>query len=368
MTELHGLDLLGWDSSWAQAFAAVAERQRVSDHRPAPDLMPGRVVRVDRGLCLVSTGPGQVRASFGGEVLDAIAVDTAATPCTGDWCAVRDWPDGPVTVEAVLTRRTAVVRADVNGSSRGQVLVANLDVVAVVTGLHPEPVIGKLERALALAWESGARPVVVLTKADLVNDADEVRADVAAAAPGVEVIVCSATTGEGVDLVRATLGERGTMGLLGSSGAGKSTLVNALVGTEVLATREIRADGRGRHTSVRRELIPLPGGGAVIDTPGLRGIGLIDADGGIAATFADVEELIARCRFNDCSHSSEPGCAVLAGVEEGRLPLRRLESWRKLQREMAWMATRSDARLRAERSREWKQRSLHSRRAHRDRP
>lgn len=314
------------------------------------------MTRVDRGRCLVMGEHGLVRASLGAGVLESMARDATHGPCTGDWCVLRYWPDGPVTVDEVLPRRTAVVRADVAGRSHGQVLAANLDIVAVVVGLLPEPVIGKVERLLALAWESGATPLIVLTKADLAPDAEDIREDVAAAAPGVEVLVCSTATRRGVAELRTLIGNSKTLGLLGPSGAGKSTLVNALVGSDVLLARPIRADGRGRHTSVRRELVVLPGGGAVVDTPGMRGVGLVGATAGMAATFADVEALVASCRFNDCAHDGEPGCAVVAAVEDGRLPVRRLESWHRLQREIAWMTVRADARLRAEQARRWKDR------------
>jgi ribosome biogenesis GTPase len=197
----------------------------------------------------------------------------------------------------------------------------------------------------------------VLTKADLAGAADLVAEDVAEAVPGVEVVVVSVVTGRGVEELRERLGGHLTMALLGSSGHGKSSLTNALVGAEVLTTRTIREDGRGRHTSVRRELVPLPGGGAVIDTPGLRGIGLFDAAEGVAHTFADVEALAARCRFNDCAHEGEPGCAVAAALEDGTLPVRRFESWQHLQRELRWVASRSDVRLRTERVKESKRRA-----------
>lgn len=327
----------------------------------APGTTPGRVSRVDKGLCTVLTEDGPVRASWSGSLLAQIAKDPQAVPCTGDWVAVRHWPDDPITVELVAPRRTAIVRAEVGGSSRGQVLAANVDVVAIVTGLHPEPNLGRIERFLALAWDSGADPVVVLTKSDLVTDADDLAADVAAAAPGAGVLVCSTVTGEGLDDVRALLGETGTMAMLGTSGAGKSSLINALAGAEVLDVQEIRADGKGRHTSVRRELVPLPGGGVVIDTPGLRGVGLQDTEG-LAAVFTDIAELAARCRFDDCAHDTEPGCAVRAALEDGTLPVRRFESWTKLQREAAWMARRADARLRAEVKKEWKARTMSYRR------
>jgi ribosome biogenesis GTPase len=232
----------------------------------------------------------------------------------------------------------------------------------------PDPVLGKLERLLALARESGAAPVVLLTKADLVSDAEMVAEDVRAAAPGAEVLCCSVITGDGIEQLRAMLRAGDTLALIGSSGGGKSSLANALVGAEILTTRPIRDDGRGRHTSVRRELVTLPAGGVLIDTPGLRGVGLIDAAVGIAATFADVERLVAECRFNDCSHVSEPDCAVQAAVADGTLPHRRYESWLKLHREMAWMERRTNARLRAEQNKLWKQFTRANRNTQRNRP
>jgi ribosome biogenesis GTPase len=320
----------------------------------AADAHLGRVVRVDRGLVSVLTESGPHRTGIGGGLLTRMAADPTEGPCTGDWCVLREWPDHRLTLERLLPRRTAVVRATAGEQSHGQVLCANIDVAAVVVALHPTPSLAKVERLVALAWESGARPLVLLTKADLVSDADAHAQEVADAAPGVEVLVVSAVTGQGVDQLRDRLEGRLTLGLLGSSGHGKSSLTNALVGAEVLATRTIRDDGRGRHTSVRRELVPLPGGGAVIDTPGLRGVGLVDAEAGVAATFADVEELAGRCRFNDCAHQGEPGCAVGAAIEDGTLALRRFESWQHLQRELRWIASRTDARLRAERLKEWR--------------
>jgi len=328
----------------------------------AADASVGRVVRVDRGLASVLTESGPQRASVGGALLARMAGDPTEGPCTGDWCLLRSWPDQRVTVERILPRRTAVVRAVSGESSHGQLLCANIDVAALVVALHPVPVLAKVERLVALAWESGARPLVVLTKADLVRDAAQIAQDVAEAAPDVDVTVVSASTGAGLDALRDRLEGRLTMALLGASGHGKSSLTNALVGAEVLTTRAIRDDGRGRHTSVRRELVPLPGGGAVVDTPGLRGVGLIDAEAGLAATFADVEGLAAHCRFNDCAHVSEPGCAVSAALADGSLSLRRFESWQHLQRELRWVASRKDARLRSERLKEWKQRSWNAHR------
>jgi ribosome biogenesis GTPase len=317
----------------------------------AADAEVGRVVRVHRGLVEVLTERGLLRAGYAGDLLGEVARDPVAAPCTGDWVVVRDWPDHRHTVERVLPRTSAVVRATAGKQSHGQVLCANADYVAVVVALHPDPVLARVERLLSLAWESGATPLVVLTKADLVPDADFVRDDVRVATPGVEVVCVSTVTGAGVDRLRELVAGRHTLALLGASGHGKSSLVNALVGAEVLGTREIRQDGRGRHTSVRRELVLLPGGGAVVDTPGLRGVGMVDTRGGLASTFADVEALVALCRFADCSHQAEPDCAVRAALERGSLAVRRYESWLALHREAGENVQRIDARQRAQRAR-----------------
>jgi len=341
---------LGWDDAWATS----AQNLDVG-----ACLQPARVVRVDRGLATTIGGAGVARVGYSGRILEAAADDPASGPCVGDWALVARWTDDRSTLEHLLPRRSCVTRAQSGGTSHAQALAANVTLAAVVVGLDQAPAITKIERLVALAWESGAQPLVLLTKADLAADAAEIAADVLTSAPGAEVMCCSCVDATGLSEVRDRLGD-GTMALLGSSGAGKSSLVNALVGADVLATKEIRADGRGRHTSVRRELVVLPGGGCMIDTPGLRGVGLSGGEG-IAATFADVDALAAQCRFNDCSHESEPGCAVLAAVEEGTLAVRRLESWRKLQREAAWVARRTDARLRAAELRVWKQRTKGSR-------
>jgi ribosome biogenesis GTPase / thiamine phosphate phosphatase len=338
----HVLEKLGYEPQMARHVAA--------------DATIGRVLRVDRGLASVLTESGPHRASFGGSVLNRMAQDPLQAPCTGDWCVLRDWPGRRTTLEGLLPRRTAVVRAVAGEQSHGQVLCANIDIAAVVVALHPLPVMARVERLATLAWESGAQPLVVLTKTDQVRDADELAEDIAVAVPGVDVVLASANTGQGIEELRDRLDGRLTMALLGASGHGKSSLTNALVGAEVLATREIRQDGRGRHTSVRRELVPLPTGGAVVDTPGLRGVGLIDAEAGLGHTFADVEGYAGHCRFADCAHHGEPGCAVAAAVENGDLPLRRFESWQRLQRELDRIAARQDARLRVERGREWTRR------------
>lgn len=343
-SDLLSLATLGWDVTRTTDFSGYAD-----DHVPA------RVSRVDRGACDALAAAGPMRLTFAGSLLSAAAADPVSTPCVGDWVAARTWADGRVTAEAVLPRRTTFVRATVTpGQSTGQVLATNVDLAVVVEGLHPEPDLGRIERFLALAWESGATPMVVLTKADLVPDAAELRADVSAAAPGVEVLAVSAETGDGMGDLGAYVQQGSTLAFLGPSGAGKSTLTNALSGATVMTTRALRADGKGRHTTVHRELVLLPGGGLVIDTPGLRSVGLTDVSDSLDLVFADVDELAGQCRFSDCVHQTEPGCAVREALETGELPERRWESYLKLQREARWMAMRHDARLKAEEKARWK--------------
>ncbi len=342
------LSALGWDDDWATRAAVHAGGT------------PARVMRADRGMCTAIGATGLVRAGLSGAVLEAAARATEQTPCAGDWVILGHWPDARVTVEAVLERRTQVIRAEAGLRARGQVLAANVSVVGVTVALDQLPALTKVERLLTLAWDSGARPVVLLTKCDTAPDAGDVAADVRGSARGVDVICVSTVTGDGLPALRTLLAGE-TLALVGSSGAGKSTLVNSLVGAPVLTTRPIREDGRGRHTTARRELVLVPTGGCVIDTPGLRGIGMFDVSAGLTETFSDVADLASACRFRDCRHETEPGCAVQAAVAAGALPARRLESWQKLRREQAWMAARRDARLKAQRAKVWRQRSLDSR-------
>ncbi|MEU4576472.1 ribosome small subunit-dependent GTPase A [Nonomuraea sp. NPDC023979] len=364
---LHDLSLLGWTASRAAELPDGA--------------VPGRVSRVDRGAAEVIAADGQHNARYGARVRRAAAQDPVALPCVGDWVALRALPEGRYELDEVLPRTTAFVRGGVSRDSRGglsgdgqgQVLAANVDIVFVAEpSMHSTDYadLGRIERLVALAWESGGTPVVLVTKADLFEQGlDELLTDVRAAAPGVDVHAVSSLRGEGVELVRGYLDGSRTAVILGPSGAGKSTLVNALAGDGVMDTQQVRAaDGRGRHTTVHRELIPLPGGGLVIDTPGIRRVGLYEMSEGVDLVFADLEELASRCRFQDCGHDSEPGCAVLAAVDSGELPERRLQSWRKLQREAAWMAARTDARLRKDLQNRWKVIHKEMRRSGRNRP
>jgi ribosome small subunit-dependent GTPase A len=317
--------------------------------------VPGRVARVDRGRLSVLTEQGEQRAVpatslYGTEL---------AGPAVGDWVALR----GELAV-AVLPRSSAFVRTMAGRTSEAQVVAANLDTVLVVDALTGHARLRRVERYLAVAWSSGATPVVVLTKADLCADVvaavEEVRED----ALGVDVLPVSSVTGEGLAEVRALLGPGRTAAMVGPSGVGKSSLANALAGRPVAGTREIRDDGRGRHMTTARELHLLPGGGLLVDTPGMRELALYDDAEGVGAAYADVTELAAGCRFRDCPHRGEPGCAVAAAIDDGRLDPARFTSWRKLEAEAHRQLLRVDARARAaERAR---LRSLH--RAFRDQP
>ncbi|GGZ32161.1 ribosome small subunit-dependent GTPase A [Streptomyces poonensis] len=347
----HPLAPYGWDEAWAGEFAPYGTQ----------GLLPGRVLRVDRGQCDVVTADGVLRA----DTAFVTPHDPLRVVCTGDWVAVE--PGGnPRYVRTYLPRRTAFVRSTSSKRSEGQILAANVDHAVVAVSLAAELDLGRIERFLALAWESGAQPVVVLTKSDLVPDAVTIGhlvADVEGTAPGVPVLPVSAATGDGIDVLGAVLAD-GTSVLLGQSGAGKSTLANALLGEDVMAVQATRdVDGKGRHTTTTRNLLALPGGGVLIDTPGLRGVGLWDAETGVGQVFAEIQELAADCRFHDCAHIAEPGCAVLAAVESGALPERRLDSYRKLLRENQYIVAKTDARVRAEIRREWKRRGAEGRAA-----
>ncbi|WP_027660024.1 GTPase RsgA [Salinispora fenicalii] len=255
------LTALGWDAD------------RASDARRRADYQPGRVAWVERGVCTVLAAAGPLRATLGGAVLATAARDRRHLPCVGDWVLLATWPDQHVTVEVVLPRRTALMGPPVGRAAHGQVLAANLTVAAVVEPMRPEPDLGRIGRLLALAQESGARPLVVLTKSDLATDPTEVVRQVAAAAPGVPVLPVSAQRGEGLDPLRAEVAPGRTLGLLGPSRAGRSSLVNALTGAVALPTSAIRrVDGAGRPTSAGRALVAVPGGGAVVETPGVRAV------------------------------------------------------------------------------------------------
>jgi ribosome biogenesis GTPase len=300
---------------------------------------PARISRVDRGLLTVLTEDGErrVRAAAG------LHASGDGGPVVGDWVAL----DGERAV-AVLPRRTAFVRTVAGRASAPQVVAANLDLVLVVDALAGPSRLRRVERYLAVAWSSGATPVVVLTKADLCDDVPAAVEQVAEDAFGVAVLAVSARTGDGMDGLRRVLEPGRTAAMVGPSGVGKSSLVNALAGRPVAETREVRdSDGRGRHTTTARELHVLPGGALLVDTPGMRELALYDDADGVATAYADVEELALGCRFRDCGHRGEPGCAVAAAIDDGLLDPARFVAWRKLAAESRRQQLRVDARARA---------------------
>ncbi len=347
------LTALGWDDVLAEQFEPHARA----------GLIPGRVAVQHRGAYDVLTEDGDLRCDVPGRLYDE-AASPADLPAVGDWVAIAPRPDERAgTVQAVLPRRTKFSRKTAWQASEEQVLAANVDVVLIVSSLNEDLNLRRLERYLTLAWESGARPVVVLTKVDLADDVAAAVTAVESVAFGAPVHTISSVTGEGLDGLRTYLGPGVTAALLGSSGVGKSTLVNTLAGDELLATREIRDDGKGRHTTTRRELVQLPGGGLVIDTPGMRELQLWTADEGLEEAFEDVTELFAQCRFSDCGHETEPGCAVKAALADGTLSPERWESYLKLQRELAHLERRLDRRTAAEERKRWKAISAQAREA-----
>lgn len=308
------------------------------EHLPR-NTRPARISRVDRGLLTVLAEDGERRVRPAAALRDA----EDGAPVVGDWVAL----DGERAV-AVLPRRTAFVRTVAGRTSSAQVIAANLDLVLVVDALAGPARLRRVERYLAVAWSSGATPVVVLTKADLCDDVDAAVQQVAEDALGVEVLAVSALTGEGMAALRTLLAPGRTAAMVGPSGVGKSSLVNALAGRAVAGTRGVReSDGRGRHTTTARELHVLPGGGLLVDTPGMRELALHDDADGLATAYADVEEYALDCRFRDCGHHGEPGCAVAAAIDDGRLDPSRFLAWRKLTAESRRQQLRVDARARA---------------------
>lgn len=319
----------------------------------AQGLSPGRIIVQQRGGYRLLTETGEIEARSSGSLMKSASDEDR--PAAGDWVAFEPRPgETTALVHHVLPRRTAFIRKASGRVGGAQVVAANVDVAFLVTSLNADLNLRRLERYLATAYESGADPVVILTKADLAHDVDAAVAEVEAIAFGAPVLAISSRTGQSLDAVAALLPPGRTGVLLGSSGAGKSTLLNALAGAERMATGEIREDdARGRHTTSHRELVLLPSGGLILDTPGMRELGLWDADSGVATAFEDVEALAAQCRFNDCSHQGEPGCAIRAAIASGDLPTERLAAYAKLQAELAFEHRRGDPRAQQENRKLW---------------
>jgi ribosome biogenesis GTPase len=292
---------------------------------------PSRVVSEGRDLFLVHDGVREVLASPRGRLRN----QPSFPPVVGDWVLVESADDHRYVVESILQRRTAIVRKQAGSHPSAQVLAANVDRVLLVTSMNQDFSVRRLERYLTLIWESGATPIIVLTKADLVTDVGPFRREAEKCALGFPVLCISSVSGDGISALRSSLVVGETVVLLGSSGVGKSTLVNVLGGADVRETRSVREnDGKGRHATTDRHLVRLPSGVLLIDTPGLREVQLWASDTAVAQTFPEIAELAMHCRFRDCHHEEEPGCAVIAGVATGQIGMDRLDSLRRLRREL----------------------------------
>ncbi|HEY4887175.1 MAG TPA: ribosome small subunit-dependent GTPase A [Candidatus Dormibacteraeota bacterium] len=333
------LALLGWDSYFDERFTRLASEGGV----------PARVIADYGAEYLVHDGVSTSRASVGRHLRN----DGSTMPAVGDWVAVLK--QEPVNaILGVVDRRTVFSRKAASVETREQILAANVD-VAFVVAAATDVNLRRIERYLTIAWQSGAVPIVLLTKSDVALSPDELRAELEAIATGTPVVVTSAVTGHGVDEIVRTLQPARTGVLLGPSGAGKSTLINRIVGADLMRTRTTHRSGEGRHMTSHRQLVQLPQGGMIIDTPGLREAQLWEGEEALGNTFEDIDQLALRCRFPDCAHVTEPGCMIKAALADGSLDAARFHSYRKLQGELRAVAAKTDARIRIEERKKWKQ-------------
>jgi len=335
------LQALGWRPAFDDAFAQYR----------GEGLEPARVALEHTHIYRVFAPSGEWLARVSGRLRHQ-AGRRVDFPAVGDWVVIEPAAGGEARIHAVLPRFSRFSRRAAGDSTEEQIVAANIDVVLLVTGLDGDFNPRRIERYLVVAWDSGATPVIVLNKADLVDDPRAMVDEVRASAPGVDVHAVSTRQPQSLDALRGYLGEGRTGALLGSSGVGKSSIVNQLIGQDLLRTRDVRAsDSRGRHTSTARQLVLLPGDGVLIDTPGMRELQLWETGESLAGTFTDIDGLAADCRFRDCRHRSEPGCAVRAAVDAGDLPAERLDSFFKLSAEQAHQARQLDARAQIEEKR-----------------
>ncbi len=348
---------LGWDPGWDD----VLEPYAATGHRAA------RVIAVHKETSIIRDGDGPDRSAVVSGRFRRDALAASDYPAVGDWVVLQPVaadarPDDLTVIAAVLPRRSSFRRSAADASRRTagnladeQIIAANIDIAFIVAGLDGDFNLRRLERFLAVAWSSGVTPVIVLNKADIADDLEGRLIAVEGIAPGVPVVVLSALTGDHLADLAEHLHAGRTAVVLGSSGVGKSTLLNALLGEDRQATAAVRGDdSRGRHTTTHRELFSLPGGALLIDTPGIRSLEVAGADEGVEAAFDDILELATACRFSDCLHQSEPGCAVRVALEDGRLTEDRLLSHQKLERELAHNERKGDPRAQAEERRRWK--------------
>ena len=340
---MYSLEDLGWDAHFQSQL-----------NIDSAGWLPTRVAEEQRGAYVLLSERGPISATVTGRLMHD-ATGREYFPAVGDWVLVEPLPGGGAIIRRLLERRSKISRKTAGERTDEQIIAANVDKAFLVTSLNQELNLRRIERYLAVIWDSGARPVVVLSKADLSTDALSIAKQVQTIAPGVEVLVTSAANGDGVAAVQSYLDPGRTAVFIGSSGGGKSSLLNRLMSAEVQLVRDIRSDSKGRHTTTSRQMMVLPSGGLVIDTPGLRELQLWDADEGIGQAFAEIDELVARCSFADCSHRAEPGCAVKAALDEGSLELDRFESYRKLQREQLFIDSKKGHGLKVTQRKKWKQ-------------
>lgn len=335
--DVSELEELGWNDDFARAFDAVGD----------PALEPARVVADYATRFLVESASGSR------EALLAAQLQKAGRPiAVGDWVAMEE-RSAVIHIREVLPRRTAIGRKAPDAEVEQQILAANVDLVFITSAVGPDFNLRRIERLLTVAYQSGAVPAIILTKADL-EDVAPYTIQLAEIAPAVPTLAVSGLRGDGIEAVEAHLGRGKTAVLLGSSGVGKSTLINRLIGGDRLRTQAVHQSGQGRHTTSHRELFRVPGGGLIIDTPGLREIQLWAGEEALGQVFGDIEELARSCRFSDCQHQGEPGCAVRAALDDGRLDADRFKNYRKMQRELRSIEVRADARLQSEERRKWK--------------
>ncbi len=354
-TNVRNLELLGWTPFFE------AQIDRVND----AELVPARVAEEQRGSYRILGEGGEWRAEMAGRLRHEIAGDGAAAPCTGDWVMARvprGTDEGVALIHRVLLRRTRFSRKEAGTRTAEQVIAANVDTIFLVQSLNSNLNARRLERYLALLWESGAEPVVVLSKADLCEDPAALVETIADAARGVTVHITSAIEPQGLEPLAPYLGAGRTVALVGSSGVGKSTIVNRLMGHDVMRVQEIREDDRGRHTTTSRQLVALPGGGMLLDTPGMRTVLMWQGEEGFGRAFEDIEQIAAGCRFSDCKHGTEPGCAVAAALETGALDAARFRNYVKVGREIRHEAMKTNVKLRLEENRRWRRIHMEQRR------
>jgi ribosome biogenesis GTPase len=341
----HSLPELGWDASWEKAF---------EPYKPQ-GIVPARIAREEKELYLVYSEQGELSAEVTGKFRHEANL-RSDYPAVGDWVAVQPLSgEERAMIHALLPRKTRFSRKVASVKTEEQVVAANVDTVFLMSGLDRDFNLRRIERYLVLAWESAARPVILLNKADLCSEVDDRVVEVEAVAMGVPVHATSAMENQGLEALTAYLVPGKTIALLGSSGVGKSTLINTLLGEarqDVGAVRE--SDGRGRHVTSRRELIPLPSGALLIDNPGMREIQMWGDEEGLSGAFEDVESLAQGCRFRDCRHEKEAGCAVREALDTGALDPGRFKSYLKLQRELHFLARRQDQKLRIAEKAKWK--------------